>query len=87
MSTIRSINIIVGMRVIIFLEGSFIRKNHLLYNIVCSTLVPIIFITINLLNVVAYVWILIVSILYWKSDHFNIHAETINFSPLVPFIG
>ena len=41
---------------------------------------------VALLNMVIYIWIAVVTIVYWNSQHFNVHAQ-LNLSQLFPFIG
>lgn len=40
-----------------------------------------------LLNAVAYIWAIVVTIFYWRTMHFNTRGDLINLSQIIPFIG
>jgi len=76
-------SILVVLPLIIFVVASIIFTFDLVNYSMCNTITQF----GVLLSVVAYVWAFVVTIVYWKSQHFNARAQLLNVSQLIPLIG
>ncbi|KAG0627075.1 hypothetical protein M758_2G171700 [Ceratodon purpureus] len=86
----RATNIMIVLPIIIFAASSLISHSliHLSeYEVKFQTILRVLVVVIFFLNIVAYVWAVIVTFHYWKSQHFNTRPKLINFSKFIPFIG